>query len=315
MSPPPGGQALWVRFRDVVSAGPLYEIAGGKKVKSVEVTCDNRNIPLSIQRTVRQRCGFGCVICGFPLYEYDHIKGWANVHEHVAEDITLLCDLHHREATSGLLPRDKIIEANKAPHNLQSGISKPLQLHFEGDSCEVHIGGNYFTTKMSGDYTESIPIIVDGIPLIAFILQDGHLLLNVNLFDEYNQLVLRIVNNQLFYSISPWDIKIVGKTLTIREKARKMLIRMTYEPPNKVVIDKGRFLCNGVEILVDSDQILVTNNNTLISGCSSTNCHGGLIIGPTSNPIGGFMSLQGISRYLGDSKASLAWAKSIKEEF
>jgi len=34
-------------------------------------TC--RNIPLPIQREVRQRCGFGCVICGTLLYEYDHI--------------------------------------------------------------------------------------------------------------------------------------------------------------------------------------------------------------------------------------------------
>ncbi len=34
-------------------------------------------IPLPIQREVRQRCGFGCVICGLPLYDYDHIIGWA----------------------------------------------------------------------------------------------------------------------------------------------------------------------------------------------------------------------------------------------
>ena len=84
---------------------------------------------------------------------------------------------------------------------------------------------------------------------------------------------------------------------------------------NKIIIDKGRFLSNGVEILIDSDHILVTNNNLLIRGCCATNCHGGLIIGPTPMPIGGFMSLQSIDRYLGDSKASLAWAKSVKKEF
>ncbi len=75
--------------------------------------CNSRNIPLPIQREVRQRCGFGCVICGFPLYEYDHLKGWPNVQEHIASDITLLCDKHHREATSGLLPREKVIEAKE----------------------------------------------------------------------------------------------------------------------------------------------------------------------------------------------------------
>jgi len=236
------------------------------------------------------------------------------VHEHVAEDITLLCDQHHREVTSGLLPRDKVIEANQSPYNLREGQSKPLPLHFEGNSCEMHIGGNSCTTNTSGEFTESIPIVVDGIPLIAFVLQGNHLLLNVNLFEQYNNIVLRIVNNQLFYSISPWDIEFVGRTLTIREKTRQFFIRIKFEPPNKVIIDKGRFLCNGVEILVDEDHILVTNNNTLIQGSSAINCHGGLIIGLTPNPIGGFMSLQGINRYLGDSKASLKWAKSVKTE-
>lgn len=277
--------------------------------------CHSRNIPLPIRREVRQRCGFGCVICGFPLYEYDHIKGWANVHEHIVAEIALLCDKHHREVTSGLLPREKVIEANESPHNLRAGQSPPLALHFEGSSCEMHIGGNYFTTQTMGQPTESIPLMVDGVPLIRFVLENGHLLLNLILFDQFNSIVLRIVNNQLFYSISPWDIQLVGKTLTIREKARQFLIRITFEPPNKVTIDKGRFLCNGVEILVNSDHILVTNNNILISGCSATNCHGGLIIGSTPIPMGGFMSLQAVNRYLGDSKASLAWAESVKKEF
>lgn len=276
--------------------------------------CDSRNIPLPIQRKVRQRCGFGCVICGFPLYEYDHINGWANVHEHVPEDITLLCDQHHKEVTNGLLPREKVIAANNAPFNLRMGKSKNMLLHFEGSSCDINIGGNYFNTNVVGDYTESIAIIVDGIPLIGFIMQDEQLLLNINLFDEYNQEVLRIVNNQLFYSTSPWDIQLVGKTLTIREKARQFLIRFTFEPPNKIIIDKGRFLCNGVEILVDTDKILITNNNTLIRGCSAINCHGGLIIGRLFQPIGGFMRVTHVNRYFGNSKESLAWAKSIKED-
>lgn len=277
--------------------------------------CNNRNIPHPIQREVRQHCGFGCVICGFPLYEYDHLKGWANVKEHIANDITLLCDRHHREVTSGLLPRRKVIEANKLPYNLKTGKSKPYVLHYEGNSCSMEIGGNHFSTNYMGRPTESIPLIVDGIPLIGFVLEDGYLLLNLNLFDRFNNVVLRIINNHLFYSISPWDIQLVRKTLIVREKARQFLIRITFKPPNKVIINKGKFLCNGVEILVDDDHILVSNNNTLLSGNSAVNCHGGLIIGHTPVQIGGFMSIQNIDRYLGDSKASLDWAESVKKEF
>lgn len=268
-----------------------------------------RNIPLPIQREVRKRCGFGCVICGFPLYEYDHLKEWAIVREHKAEDITLLCDKHHKEVTTGLLPRTKVVEANKNPFNLREGKSSEMFLHFEGNSCEVHIGGNSFTTETNGEYSESIPILIDGIPIVAFILQDNQLLLNVNIFDEFNQIVMRIVNNELSYTTSPWDIQLVGTTLTIREKVRKFLLRIKFEPPNKIFIEKARLLCNGVEILVDEDSILITNNNTLIRGCKANNCHGGLIIG--GKPIGGFMYIGQVPRYLGDSKKSIEWAKSL----
>lgn len=276
--------------------------------------CDNRNIPRPIQREVRQRCGFGCVICGLPLYQYNHIKGWANIHEHMSADITLLCDKHHREATSGLCPREKVIKANKSPYNLQTGRSRPLVMHFEGNSCEIHIGSNNFTTKTEGLSVESIPLIVDGLPLIGFRLEDGHLLLNLNLFDQFNKLVLRIIDNHLFYSISPWDIQFVGKTITIREKSRKFLIKLTFEPPNKVTIDKGRFLYNGVEILVNSDHILVANDSTYISGSSAMNCHGGLIIGSIHKAISCCIRLERVNRYLGDNKASLAWVRSLKKQ-
>jgi hypothetical protein len=165
-----------------------------------------RNIPLPIQREIRQRCGFGCVICGLPLYEYEHMLGWTNVQRHVANEITLLCDQHHREKTGGLLPIEAVTQANASPYNLREGTSKPYNLHYSGDECEAVIGSNRFTTQDQGYGTVMIPLLVDGTPLLAFILADGHLLLNLNLYDEYNRLVLRIRNNQLLYSVAPWDI-------------------------------------------------------------------------------------------------------------
>jgi hypothetical protein len=103
----------------------------GQKEKVMPV-CDaptSRNIPLPVQREVRQRCGFGCVICGLPLYEYEHLLGWANVHRHLSEEITLLCDQHHKEKTNGLLPIEDVMEANRSPYNLRDGVSKPYDLH------------------------------------------------------------------------------------------------------------------------------------------------------------------------------------------
>jgi hypothetical protein len=97
---------------------------------SIQTSISSRNIPLSIQHEVRRRCGYGCVICGIPLYEYEHMLGWANVQRHVAEEITLLCDQHHRESTGGLLPIEAVREANSNPFNLRAGVSKTLRPPF-----------------------------------------------------------------------------------------------------------------------------------------------------------------------------------------
>lgn len=268
-------------------------------------------IPLPIQREVRQRCGFGCVVCGLPLYEYDHILGWANVQRHVAEEIILLCDQHHREKTSGLLPDDAIREANAKPFNLREGISKPYDLHYLGSECEAVIGGNRFTTADAGYGTIMVPLSVDGLPLLGFILTDGHLLLNLNLFDEFNNLVLRINNNELVYHPDPWDIQFVGRNLIVREAHRKLLIDISFEVPNRIVVARGRFLRNGVEVLVRPDHVLITNNAFLISGCSARNCPGGIVIGPHKQELGSMMRIHSVPRYRGDRSDALKWAKEV----
>lgn len=277
-----------------------------------EPQCNSRNIPLPIQREVRQRCGFGCVICGMPLYEYEHMEEWAQVQRHVAEELTLLCDQHHREKTGGLLPKEAVREANANPFNLREGVSKPYALHFSGKEAEVVVGGNSFTCQDGGYGTVMVPVSVDGTPLIGFILADGHLLLNLVIFDEFNQPVLHIKNNQLLYSVAPWDIQLVGTTLTVREGHRKILIEIDFCPPNKVVINRGRLLRNGVEILIRPSNILITNNAAVISGCSAHNCHGGLIIGAHDKPMSGFMALDGVPRYLGDRKEALRFEKECQ---
>jgi len=278
-----------------------------------ETQCTSRNIPLPMQREIRQRCGFGCVICGLPLYEYEHMNEWAQVQSHVASEITLLCDRHHREKTGGLLPKEVVREADAKPFNLREGVSKPYDLHFAGMQAEVVIGGNSFTCEDQGYGTAMIPISIDGVALVGLILGDGHLLLSVVAFDECNVPVLHIKNNQLFYSMSPWDVQLVGTTLTLREAHRKILLEIEFAPPNKIIVTRGRFLRNGVEVLVRPDNILITNNRMYLSGCHAHNCHGGLILGHHDRPMGGFMALQEIPRYLGDRKEALEFEKECKE--
>ena len=252
-------------------------------------------IPLPIQREIRQRCGFGCVICGLPLYDYDHIIGWTEIKRHIADEITLLCNTHHREKTSRLLPNEVVIEANKNPHNLKEGVSKPYDLHYSGSECETNIGSVIITTKDEGYGTEIIPLSIDDIPIIKFIMSEGHLLLTLNLYDQYNNFVLRVVNNQLVYSVSPWDIEFVGRNLIIREAKRNIFIDLEFEVPNKIIIKRGRFILNGVEVLIQPELVHVINGIKQ-SNMRHENFKRGIILGRNEKQIKGAVEVPVIPR-------------------
>jgi len=224
--------------------------------------------------------------------------GWANVERHEAAEITLLCDQHHRERTNGLLPIEAVKQANTDPINFKTGLAKPYDLHFEGDECEVLIGSKRFTMQRIVDGILLIPVMIDGIPLIRFTLLDDHLLLSLQLCDGFNNVILQIDENELTYKIDTWDIQLVGRNLILREAERKILLDITFEVPNRILIDRGRLLCNVVCLEISPQEIYVASSGEHIYGNVSVNVQGGLIIGPNSPPqLRGFFGLPNVYRY------------------
>jgi len=264
-----------------------------------------RDIPEPIKRLVRQRCGFGCVICGLPLYEYEHMEEWAIVKRHVAEEITLLCDRHHREKTGKLLPIEEVKSNNDNPFNLREGVTPPYSLHFRGDFAEIVIGSN---TIKTGDLQRGIAaLVIDGTVLIGFHFEDGHVLLNMLLLDENNICIMQIVKNQLVFSIDPWDVQLIGTTLTIRSAAREILVEIIFSPPNKVIINRGRILFNGIEMLIKPTHIFILNNSFTLSGALISESNYGMMLGEPFKP--GAFVIKKIRRYGIDRKAALAEEK------
>lgn len=239
---------------------------------------NSRSIPSEIKREVRKRCGFGCIICGLPLYEYEHMEGWAKVKRHIANEITLLCDRHHREKTNGLLSIDTVKEANQNPINLQRGVSEPYNLHYNGNFVEVDICTNIFTSQSIGQDKYLNVLSVDKESILGVKLSDEYLLLNLILYDECNFPYLIIVDNELIYNINPWDIELKGRRLIIRERKRNFLIEIEFNPPNKVKFSKGKFLCNGVEIKLDDDKITLLGKMS-IYGNQCENVDNGIVLG------------------------------------
>lgn len=235
-------------------------------------------IPESIRREVRQRCGFGCVLCGLPLITYEHMEGWAKVQRHVASEITLLCDQHQRERTNGLLTVEQVRAADANPINIGRGVSTPYGLHFELDAHRtVHavIGGNRFSTSKQ---TESALIAVDDTDLVWVAIDDqGGVYLHMNIFDENNNLALVVVRNEVQYRSSIWDVTFEGTTLTLREAAKALLLEVRFLPPRTISIDRGSLLYNGVEIIIAPQ--LIYCGGRVMAGNVSHNCQAGLVAG------------------------------------
>lgn len=211
---------------------------------------------------MRQRCGFGCVLCGNPVIDYDHIEEYHIVKEHKEENITLLCPQHHREKTAGRLPKSMVIEANKNPFNLRKNNIGKNNLYYYGNEATITIGTVSFYTKDCGNGSILIPLIIyEKIP-IHFLLKDNELLLNVKLRDKNDDIILLIENNQLKASIGIWDFKYVGTSLLLREKTRSVFIEVEFTAPNKINFKRGKIFCKG-EFFELSDKGLVYNGKNM----------------------------------------------------
>jgi hypothetical protein len=287
------------RVVEAASSWKAVEGYGRSQAVTEQPTVGPRDIPDPIKRAIRQRCGFGCVLCGLPLYEYDHLLGWANVHRHVAEEITLLCDQHHRERTNGLLPDADVASANQNPFNLRSGVSRPYDLHYSGAECAAQFGNNTFAVEDQGYGTVLVPIVIDGMAPVVFTLADGHLMLSVTLFDQANRVVLQIDQNQLIHTVDHWDVEFAGRTLVIRAGQGDVFIDMTFEPPNKIRFNRGRILFNGVEILLAHDYAWLSNIESVLDGFSTSNVNFGIVLGPPDPPGGCAIRIPNVNRYLG----------------
>ncbi|WP_419705338.1 hypothetical protein [Promicromonospora sp. NFX87] len=224
----------------------------------------SRKIPAEVKRAVRQRCGFGCVACGMPLFEYEHMLEFATVQRHVAEEITLLCPDHHAEKTRGGITADLVREWNASPFNLRTEMSKPRPLYFHGNSCIFTLGSISIRNEMEESHPHFQAITVDGKELLGFEFDGGRPLLNLSLYDHQDQPLVQVENSELMYRTDQWDVEWVGQTLTVRRAQRQPTIEIDFVVPDQVVIRRAQFRYRGIEFCVEPTFAVITNTGGLI---------------------------------------------------
>ena len=228
------------------------------------------------KRAVRQRCAFGCVKCGLPLYEYHHIDEYAAVRAHEPENITLLCDLHHKMATNGLLTPEQVKQANANPINVRRRVSAPFNLELEGDRLRYLIGSNRFTATGAATF-----LAIDNNEIVGATIDGGQLFLNLAIFDATNRGILAVVRNEIWVTTEPWDIKFVRNRLTLRESAGQIALEIRIVPPDTLHIARGHLYLNGVHVIIFPDAMVVNGEACMFSENEFTT-NVGIVVGQST---------------------------------
>jgi hypothetical protein len=212
-----------------------------------------RNIDETTKRDVRQRCGFGCVICGCAIIEYHHFDPpFTDAVSHNPLGITLLCGTCHKRVESGIIDQRTLSAANTLPWCIKSGHSKDLLFLGSGDipvsfgSVKVHAS----TILMYDDK------VVIGLSKPECI--DAPLQLNAIFTDDNENEILRIVNNEWQVGINRYDIRTTRDRLSVRDAPRTIIFKMILAASQEIRIYRLRMKYRGFSIVADKDSFTLT---------------------------------------------------------
>jgi hypothetical protein len=164
-----------------------------------------------VKRQLRQEAGFGCCVCGLPIFQYHHIVEWSAENHNRSSDMMVLCPNHHDRATKGAFPEAAHRAAKAAPFNVQRGVVGGV-LHVIQNYAAIGLGSVFVVNE--GPVLE-----ICGEEVLSLNLQDGVMLLSLVLRSESGDELCRIDRNE-WVSGDPmaWDIEADYRELTIRER-------------------------------------------------------------------------------------------------
>lgn len=265
----------------------------------------SRHIPEPIKKRVRQDCRFGCVICGLPVYHYDHIENFADVLEHVAENIALLCPTHHQDKTSKRLSAKAVKLARASPANSRSDKTSPHRWFFDGPDVVIEVGSSQFTTSLK-DGESFVAIQLDGRHLVGFSREDDALLLSMDLRTApRSPSALRVDRGEITISTAVDDVKLEGPRLSLSPGERSLEC-VIVKTDSGLKIESGHFFGGIHSIIVDPGSYTVMPMNNRMFGGTFVNCMVGVVIGPLSET-----TMRNLARRLSNSSSPMALIRRL----
>jgi SEC-C motif len=233
------------------------------------------DIPDPIKREVRKRAGFGCVICGLALYDYEHFDPeFADALEHLPDGITLLCGSHHTKKTRGHLSTDAVRRAAAAPFCRKAGYAaSELEA---GEDPLIVLG------TIQGRKVQTL-LRIEGEDIVSIRGPEergGPVRISATFRDSSGNITLQIVDNEWRVNTENWDAECVGPRTTLRSAPRKLSLVLRTDPGKAVVVERLHMIHRGVEIEAKEkdDTVLVLPDGATLKagGVDFDNCEVGI---------------------------------------
>jgi len=220
-----------------------------------------RYIPTTVRRTIRKNSGFGCVVCGNAIVDYEHVDPeWNDAKSHNASRMTLLCPGCHAKVTRGTLSKAKVKEHMKKPWSFKNGLSYD-DLELPPANPKIHIGNSTYRT-------ETVVLRTHGKNLLQFHPPETANLpyrVSGEFYNQAGALTSRIKKNIFESILGEHDVEFVGTKITVKSPNQKkpslVLIR---EGGEDLRIEELNMFYSGVSFNVSKDGVL-----TVVSGGST----------------------------------------------
>lgn len=233
----------------------------------------SRSVPPKVKREVRQRCGFGCVICGLAFYDYEHFDpDFSEATEHNPLGMTLLCSQCNQKRARGRLSVETVRAANASPRCLQQGFSSEL-LDFGPGAIEVKFAGVSFSDCRHLIVVNDRPILSVSAPIAA-----GQPLALSGVFtDSEGRVMLTIKENVWSVGAENWDVECVGPRITIRNGLGDISLILRMDPPTALVVERLDMQYQGMHLRGDADTLDIYVDGIFRSRFQGCSVRGGMV--------------------------------------
>lgn len=219
----------------------------------------SRHIPSNVKLLVRQQCGFGCVVCGSPIYDYEHWNPEFSelISGHDPSGITLCCPNCHRRK-GGTLSMEDYIKAIKNP---KAVIDAQFKTNWSvSENPTINVG----TVEFVGG---TRILVIDGETIIGVDTpeEDGAPPQLIAKFtNKSGDDIFKIDHNQCIGYSSAWDIESTkintgGWRWVIRQGPRNILLHLEIIPPNFINIRKLKISSGHLKIHANDQGLQVSD--------------------------------------------------------